>query len=215
MKMQARMALSALVVAATAGAAVAHGDGERNGRGHHDWHGGQDIMQMMMRGHGMMGAYGGMPGMGMMGIDLPMMGRMPMMGGMYGGLGRMLDEDGDGTVTPEEVRSGLDGLRTEYDANGDGWLSIDEFEALHSALIRESMVDRFQYLDADGDGHITEEEMQAPAALMDHMQSWRDRMMDHDGYGPGRMMPGAEGVRPGQGHMMDDVRPGMQGRQGN
>ncbi|MDU8914066.1 calcium-binding protein [Aestuariicoccus sp. MJ-SS9] len=206
MKMQARMALSAIVITVSAGAAVAHGDEE--GHRHHGWHGGQDMMPMMMPGHGMMGAFGGLPGTGMMG-------GMPTMGDMYGGLGKMLDEDGDGMVTPQEIRLGLNGLRAEYDADGDGTLSIDEFETLHSALIREAMVDRFQYLDADGDGRITEDEMQAPAILMDRMQARREWMMDRDGFAPGQMMPGAERMRPGQGHMMEDGGPGLRNRNGN
>ena len=39
------------------------------------------------------------------------------------------------------------------------------------------MVDRFQYLDADGDGSVTSEEMTAPADMMDRAQMMRDRMM--------------------------------------
>lgn len=89
---------------------------------------------------------------------------------------RMLDADDDGNVTPQEMREQMQAKLTEYDSDGDGNLSIAEFEALHSAMIRETMVDRFQHLDADGDGAITSEEMGAPARKMERMQKMRSRM---------------------------------------
>jgi hypothetical protein len=220
MTLRGKMAASAVAVLLAAGAAMAdsgphHGDARGAGMG-----GEHDMMEMMMRMHGMMGVDGAMPGMGMMGGQMGMgmmgmpggMGMMgpggPMMGGMTAlpGMGMMsdLDADGDGVVTPEEAQSGLGSLLSDYDADGDGTLSIAEFETLHSALIRETMVDRFQHLDADGDGRITAEEMQAPAAQMQRMQGLRERMMNEGGYAPGQMMPG-------QGRMMDEGGPRMQG----
>lgn len=201
MTLRGKMAASAVAVLLTAGAALAdsgphHGDTRGVGMGS-----GQGMMQMMMRMHGMMGADGAMPGMGMMGMP----DGMGMMGGMAGsGMMSALDEDGDGTVTPEEARMRLGSLLSDYDADADGTLSISEFETLHSALIRETMVDRFQHLDADGDGRITAEEMQAPAAQMQRMQGLRERMINEGGYAPGQMMPG-------QGRMMDEGGPRMQG----
>ena len=119
---------------------------------------------------GMMGGQGGMSGM--------MAHMQKMGGGMMGGMGPMsmmlaFDTDGDGTVSPEELRTGLQAKLGEFDADGDGSLSISEFETLHSAMIRETMVDRFQYLDADGDGTVTAGEMTAPADVMTRMQSMR------------------------------------------
>lgn len=160
-----------------------------------------DMMGMMKRMHGQMMGGDMMGGMGSMGGGI-MGGMGPMGGGMMGGMGpmggrmmQMFDADGDGTVTPEEMRAGLQAKLAEYDSDGDGSLSIAEFEALHSAMIRETMVDRFQYLDADGDGLITAEEMGAPADKMERMQKIRDRM--------GPMQPGA-GRGKGRGSMMND-----------
>jgi Ca2+-binding EF-hand superfamily protein len=65
---------------------------------------------------------------------------------------------------------------TEFDSDGDSTLSIAEFETLHSAMIRETMVDKFQHLDADGDGAVTAEEMTAPAEMMDRMEKMRAKM---------------------------------------
>lgn len=110
----------------------------------------------------------------MMQDDCPMMKQMH--GGMMGGgMMQKLDTDGDGTVTPDEMRAQLQAKLTEYDKNADGNLSIAEFEALHSAMIREMMVDKFQHLDADGDGAITSEEMTAHADMMERMQKMRGK----------------------------------------
>lgn len=84
-------------------------------------------------------------GAGMMGMGGPMIGSADHMQ-------RLFDADHDGTVSPEELRTGLlDALKT-YDADGNGMLSLAEFETLHAAHIREHTVDRFQAFDADGNG---------------------------------------------------------------
>jgi hypothetical protein len=149
--------------------------------------GGHDMMKMMMRMHaGMMGG----SGMGMM--DRDMMGMMMGNGGMPGMSGRMgpmmskFDADGDGAVSPEEAHGQLQAMHSSFDANGDGTLSIEEFEMLHSSMIRDAMVDRFQHLDADGDGKVTAGEMTAPADRME-----RARMMRTD-MKPGAMMGGTD-----------------------
>ncbi len=105
---------------------------------------------------------------------------------------------GDGTVTPDELRSGLQDRLAEFDADDSGTLSIDEFEALHSATIREAMVDRFQALDNDGDGEVTAEEMTAPAARM------QDSAYPHAGAGAGPVRGSRTSIdnahnRPGRG----------------
>lgn len=171
--------------------------------------GGQDMMQMMMRMHSQMMGGGAMHGGGMTGPGGPSggMDNMPMMGGGPSrmGMGNMpamgmmaeFDTDEDGVVSSEELRTGLQNLHDEYDANGDGSLSLDEFEDLHSAQIREMMVDRFQFLDNDGDGRVTQDEMAAPADRMQRMETMREQMMQGDESVPGRMMPGSGGMMEG------------------
>ncbi len=146
-------------------------------------------------GGGMMGAQGAQPGMGggMMGgrmMQMMQMMRQHMMGGgmgpgaamgpmggkgIAGMLARGADANDDGTVSPDELKAALTAKLTEYDADGDGTLSLSEFEALHSALIRERMVDRFQALDDDGDGKVTAAEITAPARRMEKMMKLRAR----------------------------------------
>ncbi len=143
---------------------------------------GGDMGHMMQMMHG---GQSGMMGSGMMGLASPMMGGGYHMQGLF-------DADDDGTVTPEELRTGLlDALKT-FDADGNGTLSLGEFETLHSAHIREMTVDRFQAFDADGDGQVTAEEIAAPADRMQHMVERRAAdvpqrmpMMDGDGNGRG------------------------------
>ncbi|SEL41017.1 EF-hand domain-containing protein [Jannaschia helgolandensis] len=166
-----------LVGVAFGGAAFADADQKHGGQTGARQGGG--VMQQGAAS-GMMGGQGGMSGMmgGQGGMSGMMAHMQKMGGGMMGGMGPMsmmlaFDTDGDGTVSPEELRTGLLAKLGEFDADGDGSLSISEFETLHSAMIRETMVDRFQYLDADGDGIVTAGEMTAPADVMTRMQSMR------------------------------------------
>ena len=164
-------------------------------------HQGSKFQQGAMMGNqgGMMGGQQGHQGMRQMMMKMhgQMMGGGMMGGGKMGGMGYMkgMDADGDGTVSPDEMRAGLDTKLKEFDANGDGTLSIDEFEALHSAAIREKMVDRFQMLDSDGDGMVTAGEMAAPADRMARMMAKRQAAM-----GAG----GGMGMGAGNGNMMQD-----------
>lgn len=143
------------------------------------------MMQMMMQMHGQ--TTGGSM------MDDGMMGRM----GSEAGLVRMLAGNNGifGAGTQEELRQTLESRLSEFDADADDALSLAEFETLHSALIREIMVDRFQYLDADGDGTITTAEMTAPAEhpylLNMHNRNragQRDEMMTDQGIGENSMM---------------------------
>lgn len=113
------------------------------------------------------------------------------MGGQMGGQqgrGNMqaFDTDKDGTLTAEELRTGLTAELKKYDADKDGALSSDEFEALHAARISNKADDRFQKLDTNGDGKVSEEEF---AARADNMQNrpfgkQTKRMGQMNGSGP-------------------------------
>jgi Ca2+-binding EF-hand superfamily protein len=103
-------------------------------------------------------------------------------GGKHGG-GKMMralldkaDANDDGAVTQEEVDSYRAAKLAEVDASGDGALSIEEFDTLYREMTRSRMVDMFQKLDADGDGVITADEMDARAANI-------VERMDRDGDG--------------------------------
>lgn len=208
-----RYSTIAMAVAAALGVAAAMPAQAQNPMGGHHSGG-----QAGGSGFGMMGGMGGQgmsPGQGsaMMGANqgmMPMMMQMHQqmmggsgpMGGMMAGMGPMgamtdgFDEDEDGFVSAEEMRAGLASQLEQYDQDGNGTLSIDEFETLHNATFRARMVDRFQALDEDGDGQVTDAEMTAPARMIERMEQMRAMM-------PGMMM------QPGGGMMDDGDRPMM------
>ncbi len=193
MTLRTKLATATAILVGLSGAALAQGNHGHGGQG--PGAGNHDMMPMMMQMHAqMMGGNGPMAGMGMMGGGAPLM-----------AMGRF-DADGDGTVSSDEAHEGLQALLAEYDADGDETLSLTEFETLHSALIRETMVDRFQFLDDDGDGMVTMGEIVKPADMMGRMQAMRERMMQ------GGMMAGPYGGMQGNGAMMGT--PGK-GRMGN
>ncbi|HCI09097.1 MAG TPA: hypothetical protein DE314_17350, partial [Sulfitobacter sp.] len=55
----------------------------------------------------------------------------------------------------------MDAKLKEFDADKDGNLNLEEFEALHKSAMQSRMVDRFQHLDANGDGQVSSGEMMA------------------------------------------------------
>ncbi len=115
------------------------------------------MMQMMMRMH----AGGDMPMMGMGSSAMGMMDRdmMQMMRPMMGPSGDGMGDMGD------MMRQGM----MSHDGDGDDSLSLDEFADWHAQMMKETMVDRFQHLDADGDGKITGSEMQGFAGRIGSM----------------------------------------------
>lgn len=127
----------------------------------------QDHQSGMMQGApgGMMGDHAGMMQM-MMKMHGQMMGGMHGKGMMGGNWLAVLDMDEDGRPSESEIAEGLKARMQAHDVNEDGNLSIDEFEALHSGMIRETMVDRFQHLDANGDGAVTTGEIEKGAKTM-------------------------------------------------
>ncbi|SEP21196.1 EF hand [Salinihabitans flavidus] len=213
MKTRAKLAVATAILMSMGGAALAAGDHGHGGQGAPGAQGpgavNHDMMQTMMRMHAqMMGGSGPLGGMAMMGAGGPMSGMGQGMGMMGGGASLMgmgmerFDADGDGTVTSQEAHEGLQALLAEYDADGDEALSLAEFETLHSALIRETMVDRFQFLDDDGDGAVTVKEIVKPADVMERIETMRNGMMP--GANRGIMGNGGMMGAPGQGRMGND-----------
>lgn len=201
------LGLAAILGVAAASPAMAHGPG---------WGGPAQGMGPGMMGQGQWGGQGMGPGMmDHMSSMMPMMMRMhgSMMGGMGmgGGMGMMgpmgamtdlFDSDENGVLTADELRAGLTARLEQYDADGDGRLSLEEFEGLHAVMVRPAMVDRFQALDENGDGAVTGEEITAPADKFARMERMREAMRAQMS-AQGR--PGRPGTMMGNGRsMMDD-----------
>ena len=99
-------------------------------------------------------------------------------GGQHGGgrgemLFRTFDSDKDGTITAAEINAGTETRLKDNDADGDGALSLKEFEGVWMEMLRNRMVDAFQRFDDDGDGRITKAEI-------DEKTSWMMSRMDRD-----------------------------------
>ena len=123
--------------------------GGREGRGDHGQRGGHGPRGMMGRG-----------------------GPAGMMMQMF----EEVDADGDGSVTQAEIDAYRAARVGAADTNGDGSLSLNEFQTLWAEQTRPRMVDAFQNLDDDGDGQITEAELDR---RVDRMVARLDR--DGDG----------------------------------
>lgn len=90
-----------------------------------------------------------------------------------------------------------------YDANGDGWITSQEFYDFRNARIADrakegrmmrnfSSAPSFESLDADGDGRLSGMELERGQAL--HMQQRPNRgAAGAPGYGPGRGGPAGSG----------------------
>ena len=85
------------------------------------------------------------------------------------------DANQDGRLTQAEIDQVRQSRLAEFDQNGDGSLSLEEYQALWMDAMRESMVDRFQAHDDDGDAMVTAEEFGEP---FDRMVSRLDRNGD-------------------------------------
>jgi len=88
----------------------------------------------------------------------------------------MFDTNKDGNISKDEIEGvTADKLKT-YDKDGDGSLSLTEYQALWLDQMREQMVRSFQRYDRDGDGKVTQAELGTRA---DNVLARLDR--NHDG----------------------------------
>jgi Ca2+-binding EF-hand superfamily protein len=111
------------------------------------------------------------------------------------GLFERFDANQDGRLTQAEVDEVRRSQLTEFDQNGDGSVSLEEYQALWLDAMRERMVDQFQAHDDDGDGMVTVEEFgerfdrmvsrldanDDGELMLDEMSRHGDRRGDRDG----------------------------------
>lgn len=87
-------------------------------------------------------------------------GGMRMLGGLGAGqLLREVDTDHDGRVTQAEIDAAVNARFARFDADGNGRLSMDEFNALWADITRPAAVRTFQFLDPNGDGSVEKVEV--------------------------------------------------------
>jgi hypothetical protein len=123
-------------------------------------------------------------------------------GGRGGGPGMTLldtfDTNKDGRITQEEIDAARQQQLARYDRNGDGQLSLEEYQALWLDAMRERMVRQFQANDRDGNGEIT---------VVEFQERFADVVRDRDRNGDGALT--ADELRPRRGwHGGRDRGPG-------
>ncbi len=119
----------------------------------------------------------------------------------------LYDRDGDGKVTQAEIDQGRADRLSEFDGDGNGTLSLQEYEALWLDAMRERMVDRFQKHDDNGDGEVTVEEFSERTGRL----VMRGDRNDDGAIGPEDMRRGDRGRQMMRG---DHGRPMMRGGRG-
>ncbi len=72
-----------------------------------------------------------------------------------------LDVTGDGIVTEEDITARRAERFAEMDANSDGQVDAEEFAAFSSARAAERAATLFERLDADGDGLVSRDALEA------------------------------------------------------
>ena len=82
----------------------------------------------------------------------------PHRGPMGVSLLESFDTNDDGKLTQAEIDGTRKANLTKFDADGNGELSLVEYQALWADAMRRAMVRQFQANDADGNGSITVEE---------------------------------------------------------
>lgn len=87
-------------------------------------------------------------------------------GNMMGQMGNVVfekfDADADGKVTRTEANSYIASQISTYDSDTSNGISLQEFEGIWMEQTKTPMVRAFQRLDADGDGNLTQAEVESP-----------------------------------------------------
>jgi len=95
---------------------------------------------------------------------------------------KMMDTDGNGSISSAEHAAGVTKMFTEMDADKDGFVTAAEMDARHAAMgdkdmkMKMSSADKIKSMDTDGDGKLSAAEHDAGAAKM-----FTDMDKDKDG----------------------------------
>jgi len=94
------------------------------------------------------------------------------------------DSNNDGKVTQEEIDKVKSDLFAKYDSDGNGVLSLEEWQALRLDRMKDRISQRFNRHDSNGDGAISLDEFMAQSRhMMDRMDENGDHMIDQSEMG--------------------------------
>ena len=106
----------------------------------------------------------------------------------------MLDADGDGRLTAQELRAAREQQVARFDGNGDGRLSAAEYQAWWLDAAQQRLARQFRADDGDGDGAITVEELvERSEALLRRRDRDRDGSLTAEEWRPRRQAPTSSG----------------------
>lgn len=121
------------------------------------------------------------------------------------------DLNNDGSITQEEIDQNRAQWLQEFDTNGDGQLSIEEFQALWLRARSEQMVREFQRFDRNGDGQVTLEEYQRPLSdVVQRLDRTGDGAVTRDDLQRRRGADARRSKEPGRGSGSGEEQPQQQ-----
>ncbi len=113
--------------------------------------------------------------------------------GHSGSILEAFDTNNDGQLTQTEIDTFRADRLAKFDSDGNGTLSLKEYEALWLDAYRERMVDEFQRHDHDGDAVVTAEEFNEPyAKLVARMDRNGDGILTSEELNPRRHRDASE-----------------------
>lgn len=112
-------------------------------------------------------------------------GHMGMMHGFGGPIAHEMlgnvDTNKDGALSQDEINATINARFAEFDADKNGSLSLQEFEALWAEITKPMAVRAFQFLDPNGDASVAKTEIDDRfGKLVSRFDRNEDGMLSHD-----------------------------------